>query len=321
MASPRFRLVGSGVLSYVWKQRSQSGRVMKKVVTRTLVFAALVLGAHVDGIAQAPNCNCGTGGVCGTGTAGDPFRCCDLAKDTCNLVAANNPCKPFRCSVEPSCCIFLFESCTSDADCGGRAGSCDLGAQLCTAPCPPSINGQCGFATNTCQLFGGAAYHVPDGTACDDGRLCSQAGPPPPVVSCSSAIGGGTCTRDRAFSDAVDDTGDCPTTARICSGTFSVLAGQGGAITGGRCCPEGTACHLPTNQCRGDFGAGANSNDVCLGGTCMSDTFVGCTPTSDEAGADASLRASRVVNPSRVQLSWMPACNATAHTAYFGTSP
>jgi hypothetical protein len=306
---------------YLCRQQSVGG-VMKSTtvgVARALLSLVIFLGAHADGAAQT-GCSCTDGKVCGTGTLGDPFRCCDLAKDSCDGTSGNNPCKPFRCAVEPSCCLFLLDSCTSDADCGGRAGSCDVGAELCTAPCAPSINGQCGAASKTCQRFEGPAYFVPNGTACDDGRLCSQAVPPPPLVACSAAIGGGNCTRDRAFSDTVDNTGDCPTIARMCSGTGSALGGQGGAITGGRCCPEGTACDIATNQCRGNFGAGANSNDVCrFEGQCSSDTFVGCTPTSDEAGTGASLRASR--DGTFVHISWMPACNATAHTAYFGSSP
>src|SRR5262249_11056175 len=124
----------------------------------------LPLCANTPPPGGAAACNCGTSGVCGTGLVGDPFRCCNAAADSCNVLAANTPCRPWRCSPSPACCSFYFELCLSDAECGGRPGSCDLVQQLCTAPCDPSINDQCGSASNTCQVYtrGSAGYQVPD---------------------------------------------------------------------------------------------------------------------------------------------------------------
>ncbi|HEV8200956.1 MAG TPA: hypothetical protein VGS03_13120 [Candidatus Polarisedimenticolia bacterium] len=222
-------------------------------------------------------CNCVDGRVCGTGMAGDPFRCCDASKDSCSGVASNNPCKPLRCSTRPTCCAFLGLDCTSDSDCGGRPGSCDLGAGFCTAPCPASINGTCTGPSLTCQPYSGALYQVPDDTPCSDGRACTTAEPPPTLVDCGPGIGGASCTKDRSASDLVDNTGDCPLSAPICSGSNSTLGGQGGAITGGQCCPQGTACDLATNTCRGNFGGAASSQDVCRNGACSSDDYSTCS--------------------------------------------
>ncbi len=222
----------------------------------------------------AIGCACANGAVCGTGTVGDPFRCCDAAQDSCNANSHNNPCRPLRCSVEPSCCVFLFEPCLSDSDCGGRPGSCDLSLELCTSPCDPSVNDACGQATQTCQPYRGSLYQVPDNTPCDDGRLCTAAVPVPVPVDCVTAGDGTSCERDRPLSGALS--GDCPAFAPICSGSNSAFSGNGGAIVGGRCCPEGTACNLATGKCRGNFGTGTNSNDVCRAGTCSSDTYASC---------------------------------------------
>jgi hypothetical protein len=170
-------------------------------------------------------------------------------------------------------------------------------------------------------LFGGATYQVPNGTVCDDGRSCSHSDTPPAnPVACSAAIGGGNCLRDRSLADSVDDPGDCPLAVRSCSGSGSIFGGQGGAIVGGKCCPEGTACNLATNTCLGNFGAGANSNDVCLDATCTADNYVSCPISPGEASADASLRASRGAGSS-VDVVWAPACNSTDHTVYWGTGP
>jgi hypothetical protein len=259
--------------------------------------------------------------VCGTGAIGDPFRCCDLSKDTCTINASNNPCRPFRCNTEPTCCVFYFEPCATDDDCGGRPGSCDLGIGFCTDPCAPGVNEHCGSATRICQPFGGSSYKVPNGTVCDDGRSCSHSDSPPgQPLSCANAIGGGNCTRDRSLTDPVDDVGDCALSARICSGSGSTQGGQGGAIVGGKCCAEGTACNLATNTCLGNFGAGASSNDVCLDGTCTADNYVSCPISPGEAAADASMRASRGIGSS-VDVTWAPACFSTDHTVYWGTSP
>jgi outer membrane protein assembly factor BamB len=228
----------------------------------------------------ATACSCGASGVCGTGAVNDPFRCCDPAQDSCNSLTANNPCRPWRCSTRPSCCLFFGEFCASDADCGGRPGSCDLVQQFCTAPCDPSVNPNCAGPSNTCQVYtrgfdGG--YQVPNNTACDDKQLCTAASPAPVLASCILAIGGTNCTRDRAGTDLVDNTGDCPQSAPICTGSGSAFGGQGGAIVGGLCSPEGTACNLATGKARGNFGSGASSNDVCRSGTCSSESYASCS--------------------------------------------
>jgi len=225
----------------------------------------------------ATACGCGTSGVCGTGIAGDPFRCCNAAQDSCNAASANNPCRPWRCSIEPDCCVFLFSPCATDAECGGRPGSCDIVQGFCTAPCPPSVNSQCGAASHACAPISAGTFQVPDGTVCDDGKACTAASPVPTLVNCVPAIGGGNCTRDRASTDLVDDVGDCPLSAPVCSGSGSALGGQGGAIVGGLCSPQGTACNLATGKAFGNFGSGTNNNDVCRAGTCTSETYAACT--------------------------------------------
>ncbi len=235
--------------------------------------------------AGASGCTCSDGKVCGTGSAGDPFRCCTAAQDTCNGNNSNNPCRPWRCSVEPSCCIFLGEPCSSDSECGGRPGSCDVSAGFCASPCEPAVNGNCAGASHTCQAFGSSLYQVPENTPCDDGQLCTAATPPPFLAGCAAAIGGGNCARDRSPSDFVNDVGDCPTSVPSCSGSNSVFGGQGGPIVGGLCCPEGTACHLASGTCRGNFGSGANSQDACRAGTCSSDSYSSCV--CDQVGERA----------------------------------
>jgi hypothetical protein len=222
----------------------------------------------------AAGCSCGSAGVCGTGAVGDPFRCCNAAQDSCGGSSRNNPCQPLRCSVEPTCCVFLFAPCSFDGDCGGRPGSCDVSLGFCTSPCDPSVNASCGAATGTCQYYKGGLSLIPDGTPCDDQKACTAAVPAPALVDCAMAADGTTCERDRPSSGAL--TADCPASAPVCSGSGSALGGQGGAITNGRCCPEGTACNLATNKCAGNFGAGTNGNDVCRAGTCSSDDYASC---------------------------------------------
>lgn len=281
----------------------------------------LVLAADVERNVIPVACTCTDGRVCGTGTNGDPFRCCNPSNDSCVHSQLFHPCQPWRCATRPTCCAFIFASCTSDVDCGGRPGSCDLAQQLCTSPCDSSINAMCAPSPQTCAPYGGASYQVPDGTACDDGRLCSTASPTPDPIACVPAIGGTSCARDRSFQDTVDDTGDCPTSARVCAGLNSVFNGQGGAIVGGRCCPEGMACNLSTNRCDPNFGGAPSggANDVCRAGSCSSDVD-SCPPTSGEAAADGSLEISAGSGSSMGAL-WTPACNATDHTLYVGTSP
>src|SRR5262249_15904704 len=152
-----------------------------------------------------------------------------------------------------------------------------LAQQLCTAPCDPSVNDNCTGPSNTCQVYtrGSAGYQVPDDTACDDKKACTAASPAPVLASCSLAIGGINGPRDRLASDLVDNTGDCPLSAPICSGSGSAFGGQGGPIVGGLCSPEGTAC--VGGVARGNFGAGSNSNDVCRSGTCSSDNYASCS--------------------------------------------
>jgi slime mold repeat-containing protein len=225
----------------------------------------------------AIGCNCTDGKVCGTGNAGDPFRCCNLAKDSCIQSALYNPCKPLRCSVMPSCCIYEGAFCITDADCGGRPGSCDVISEFCSAPCDPLI--QCVGASNTCQYYGGSAFLAPDGTVCDDKQACTwNTTPAATPVACVLTQDSSSCTRDRPASAAL--TSDCPASAPICSSGGTSEPGQGGPVISGKCCPQGTACDLATSTCRGNSGAGLASGsgqyDVCLSGWCASDTYSSC---------------------------------------------
>lgn len=219
-------------------------------------------------------CNCTDGKVCGAGVPGDPFRCCDVSKDSCMASVLNNPCKPLRCAVKPSCCALYGSSCISDANCGGRPGSCDLDLGVCTSPCGPPIDAACVGPGQTCGYFLGVANQVPDSTPCDDRQVCTTAQPPPILVDCVPGIDASACTKDRSASDLVDDNGDCPLAAPICSG--SSVSGQGGPITNGLCCPQGTACDPATSKCRGNFGTAGAANDVCRNGACSSDNYSSC---------------------------------------------
>ena len=190
-------------------------------------------------------CGCGPAGVCGTGTSGDPFRCCNISEDTCATASGSNPCTPSRCSVEPDCCF--------DFNCAD-----------------PTVLSNCGAASFTCVRDGGSLFKVPDGTACDDLQPCTSAFPAPVPLSCVGTDGspsGGNCTRDS----------DCPAVASSCSGTGTATPGQGGGVVGGKCCPVGTACDFATNQCLGNNGTGATSSDVCRDGFCSSDNYASCS--------------------------------------------
>jgi hypothetical protein len=196
-------------------------------------------------------CSCGDAGVCGTGLLGDPVRCCDYSQDDCLRDAG--ACEvPTRCSPRPDCCRTGF--CPPDVSCGG---------------------------TNIClNWLGGAA--APDGTPCDDGRACSTAVPPPALPDCVGLDGtdaGDDCTRD--FLAAFPFGTACPGATPWCSGRTSSFAGNGGPISGGRCCPIGMACDLnpssPTwGKCLGNAGWGATSNDVCRAGVCSADSTAAC---------------------------------------------
>jgi hypothetical protein len=270
---------GATVFDPVLDTDPGSGVVNRLVVVggATVARIAVPLCANSPTPGGAIACNCSSGGVCGTGVAGDPFRCCDLSRDTCIQQSSYNPCTPWRCSVAPSCCAFLGNPCTSDANCGGLPGSCDLASEICTAPCG-ALTANCVGPSRTCQLYGGSLYHVPDGTACDDRRTCTHADPAVPLTACAMATNGGTCVRDRPSTGALVN--DCPASAPICSGTGSSQGGQGGAVLNGRCCPEGTACDQATNTCRGNFGSASNSNDVCRSGGCLSDDYSACACTN-----------------------------------------
>jgi hypothetical protein len=65
-----------------------------------------------------------------------------------------------------------------------------------------------------------------------------------------------------------------------CSGRSSSFGGNGGAMSGGRCCPASMACDFragPTfGKCLGNLGQGVNSNDVCRGGVCRGDDAGAC---------------------------------------------
>ncbi|MCI0408144.1 MAG: PQQ-binding-like beta-propeller repeat protein, partial [Acidobacteria bacterium] len=165
-------------------------------------------------VPEVIGCGCGSGGVCGTGEPEDPFRCCNLAQDTCANSTGSNPCTPLRCSIEPDCC--LTDSCSD-----------------------PVVLANCGAATHTCQRFGGSLFKVPDGTVCDDLQACTSAVPIPTPVACTfRPSDGGNCTQDS----------DCTAPgAGSCSGTGAAIPAQGGSIVGGKCCPVGTACNLFTD--------------------------------------------------------------------------
>lgn len=257
-----------------------SGVINRLVVMGGLTMARLAVPLCANGPTPgAVACNCADGKVCGTGTFGDPFRCCNLASDTCTSHPDYNPCRPWRCSTRPDCCEFYFEFCIDDFDCGGRPGSCDINQQLCTSPCDPTVNSQCTAPTETCQYHGGATFLVPNGTVCDDEQSCTSNSSPPAVpVACTMAADGTSCERDRPNTGVLAT--DCPLAAPVCSSNGSSDTGQGGPISGGKCCPHGTACDIATNTCRANSGTGLPSLggawDICQDGRCASDTYSAC---------------------------------------------
>jgi hypothetical protein len=206
-------------------------------------------------VSIGPQCNCGSSNnICGSGAVNDPWRCCDLSKDSCNDAPNNNPCTPWRCNPSPDCCVLLT--------CGG-----------------------CASAIDRCIAYLPNDHFAPDNTPCNDNRSCTAADPAPTAISClytnGSSVSGPGCTKDLDCDSAEGGAGKGQ-----CSGTGSSSPGGPSSIIGGRCCPPGMACNFASGTCWGNNGVGGavggstngstNDNDACHGGRCLGSNYAAC---------------------------------------------
>jgi hypothetical protein len=184
-------------------------------------------------------CNCSGGAICGSGAAGDPWRCCNLAQDNCAASQTYNPCAPMRCAPKPGCCARI----------------------------PPSC-GNCSAATGTCQYLAPVA----DGTVCSDLRACSSAVPPPVIAACAMRPAGGMCTKDTDCT--APGAGSCSGVGASSPGNPSSIL-EGSCCPVGTAC-DGVAdpdAGFALGRCLANNGTAniTNSNDVCSAGVCVTD--------------------------------------------------
>ena len=211
------------------------------------VFAPFGTAAQVTQV----SCNCSGGAICGSGAAGDPWRCCNLAQDSCATDSAANPCVPWQCSPKPVCCTRIPPTC----------GNCSAGIGKCVYRGP----GQ-----------------APDDTVCSDGVACTTANTPLTPISCTLTSSSAHCLRDSDCDSVEGGSG-----LGVCSGTGASSPGNPSTIVNGMCCPYGTACDHTSNTCFGNNGTGGPvgnatdgstpDNDVCQSGRCVGANTSQCT--------------------------------------------
>src|SRR5882672_2815327 len=135
---------------------------------RSVVMLIVALWIAMPARAQA--CNCLDGQICGKGSVGNPFRCCDIDHDSC--MTRGDPCPTTRCDPSPACCILL---------------NCTAGEQ-------------CSSATDTCVTFrstcdGGVDAQSTDAAGHDAaGPTSTEAGPPADASGADAASRGGRAT-------------------------------------------------------------------------------------------------------------------------------
>jgi hypothetical protein len=210
------------------------------------------------------------GGIC----TGEPMDCSPL-EDSCN----NSLCVAGTCVLEPVPQGFLCDDgdvCTVDESCDG-AGSCVGGSALDCDDGDP-------YTSDSCDPVSGCQYTpVPDGTACDDGDLCTH----------NDQVFGGVCVGN-AYS--CDDGRTCTTDSCDGNGSCSNTVVVGSCLIDGACYSHGATnpinacqmCDVTTSQTfwslrpSGSACGDATYTECTLPDTC--DATGNCNPNDDPAG-------------------------------------
>jgi hypothetical protein len=138
----------------------------------------------------------------------------------------------------------------------------------CVAPICDPASGVCGVP-------------VADGTACDDGNVCTANDACVSGVCTSAPTAGGTC--DDGDPCTVGDT--C--TGGACAGAAKTCPSDGNACTADTCNPADGSCGLPVGDggpC--DDGDLCTTDTTCTGGVCGGGTSVTCSDDGDPCTAD-----------------------------------
>ena len=203
-----------------------------------------------DGAGGTINCNCSTGNVCSSTTAGTAGTC------SC----ANGLGAPYTCANVPmggDACGTFNDGCGGTVTCNCTTGTCDTVANpnVCCTPtaCPTETHtSACGNLSNGCDAT--------QSCGCLKGDVCS---------------GGSCCTPDACPVPAKGSKTACGEVSPKCGGNNCGCTG-GVVCNGGTCCSPvacpapatGSACGAVSNQCGGNNSCGCPSGDACFQGAC-----------------------------------------------------
>jgi hypothetical protein len=187
---------------------------------------ACVKQALADGIDCEDGLYCTTGDTCDTGACqgGQPQDCSALSAECvegiCDEDANSCEARPMQdneaCDDGEYCTV--DETCISGACQGGQPRDCSAGC----------VDGSCNENQDRCT-----GTNLPAGTACDDGRYCTEN---------DACDGQGACLGDALDCSGLDDDcnqGVCDDQAEACVAT---PANQGGRCDDGAYCTDGDAC-------------------------------------------------------------------------------
>lgn len=181
----------------------------------------------------------------------------------------NSACTQDSCNINTGLCENISlgfgapcndgNSCTENDSCGGINNLTCSGTPVICGDDPCETIGVCNFATG-CPA-------IPDGTACDDGFMCTSAD------SCSN----GTCV----------GTNNCPS-GQVCLVDVCVECSDASQCDDGNDCTDNTCvnntCVYPNNMSSCDDADFCTQNDICSNGSCAGSFIVCNTPGTCEIG-------------------------------------
>ncbi len=244
--------------------------------------ASQVLCSALDGCHVAGVCDPANGGKCTLPLKADGAPCNDgrtcFGPDVCTGGVCGGPkvtcddgvaCTTDSCSEQLGGCTSTTTSackCTTSADCNdGNAcngvETCDLQTLQCKAGTPVDCStlsdacnlGACSPATGKC-----GASPKADGSACNDGDLCTAAS------SCQAGACKGSSPVSCVASDQCHDAGACNSATGVCS---NPAKGNGSACNDGNACTKTDSCQ--SGVCTGSSAIVCGPSDQChSAGTC-----------------------------------------------------
>jgi len=224
---------------------------------------------------KANGASCNDGNACtqtdtcqsGTCTGSNPVSC--TASDSCHSAGACDPATG-ACSSPAKANGTICDDgnpCTQTDTC--QSGTCTGSSPVtCTASDQCHLPGTCSTATGTCSN-----PVKPNGTACDDGNLCTQ------TDTCQS----GTCTGSSPVtctaSDQCHSAGACNPATGACS---SPAKANGTACSDGNACTSGDACQ--SGVCVSGSPTVCDDHNACTDDGCNPST--GCTHTNNSVACE-----------------------------------